>query len=523
MNKQSFIKGTMILLIAGIINRILGFIPRIALPRIIGAEGVGLYQLGYPFFLVLVTIITGGIPLAIAKLVAEAEAAGQRNRSRAILRVSLTFSILLSIIFMLLSLIFAPWVTHHILTDSRVYYTFLSMSPMIVIVAISSVYRGYFQGLQNMIPSASSSIIETLVRILCVLWFSYLMLPLGIPYGAAGAMLGVVAGELIGLAVILWYYRGHLKREKESFPIKPSIPLLQIRSPHMLRTILGISIPVTASRLVGSLSYLLESITTAQSLALAGIATGMATAQYGALQGMIIPILLLPGALTTSLATSLVPSLSEAAARKDNKTIHKRLHQSIRLALVTGAPFVVLMYVLAEPLCVLLYDNTEIAPMLKIMAPFGLFLYIQAPLQATLQALNKAGKALLNTFIGAVIKIILILQLASQPEYGIYGAIIAICINIVIVTLMHSYSVARLVKFHIKLIDLLKVSTGMIIMAAFSHFFFYHFKMDLPWLQLTSSFIAGLIIYLTLMAVMKLIDLHDLERVPLIGPWFKAR
>ncbi|KAF6588115.1 oligosaccharide flippase family protein, partial [Paenibacillus sp. EKM208P] len=77
MKKQTFIHGAIILLAAGIINRILGFIPRIALPRIIGPEGVGLYQQGYPFFIVLVTLITGGIPLAVAKLVAEAETAGQ--------------------------------------------------------------------------------------------------------------------------------------------------------------------------------------------------------------------------------------------------------------------------------------------------------------------------------------------------------------------------------------------------------------------------------------------------------------
>lgn len=82
MNKQSFIKGTLILLAAGILNRLLGFIPRIALPRIIGPEGVGIYQLGYPFFIVLVTIITGGIPLAIAKMVAEAEGAGKRDASQ---------------------------------------------------------------------------------------------------------------------------------------------------------------------------------------------------------------------------------------------------------------------------------------------------------------------------------------------------------------------------------------------------------------------------------------------------------
>ena len=163
-----------------------------------------------------------------------------------------------------------------------------------------------------------------------------------------------------------------------------------------------ISIPITGSKLIGASSYLLESILIAQSLAIAGISTSLATAQYGALQGMIIPIILLPSALTMSLSVSLVPSLSEAAARKDIKTIHMRLHQSLKLALVTGAPFAVLMFVLAEPICTYMYNQPDVGVMLKMMAPIAIFIYFQAPLQSALQALNKPGAALINTLIGSI-------------------------------------------------------------------------------------------------------------------------
>ena len=91
--KQSFIRGTMILFAAGILNRILGFIPRITLPRVIGAEGIGIYQMGWPFLSVILTIITGGIPVAIAKLIAEAEAEKNETRIRSILRISLAITI----------------------------------------------------------------------------------------------------------------------------------------------------------------------------------------------------------------------------------------------------------------------------------------------------------------------------------------------------------------------------------------------------------------------------------------------
>jgi stage V sporulation protein B len=518
------------LLAAGIINRMLGFIPRIALPRIIGAEGVGLYQLAYPFFIVLVTVITGGLPLAIAKMVAEAEGENRPEKSRQILRTGLTLSVGLGIFFTIVALVSASWVSNVILTDHRVYYTFIAMIPMIGIVAVSAIYRGYFQGRQNMIPSALSSVFESIVRIFFMLWFSWLLLPKGIAFAAAGAMLGVTVGEIGGMLAILWQYYVITKRDKKTTPILeqqmiekeviPSDPDTVKSTSPILRRLLGVSIPVTASRLVGSFSYLLESIITVRSLALAGIATAAATAQYGSLQGMVIPLLLLPGALTSSLAVSLVPSLSEAAARKDLPTIHKRMHQALRLALVTGAPFAVLMYVLAVPLCNLLYGNPDTAPMLKLMAPFALFIYVQAPLQAALQAMDRPGRALINTLIGAVVKIILIIILASQPEYGIYGAIIAIIVNSVLVTLLHGYSVVSLISLSLRITDTIKTLCAMIIMGAGVRYVYISIPIaEAQWIQFLFASAVGMALYFGLSLLAGLISLRDLDRLPFIKRW----
>ncbi|MFD1904665.1 oligosaccharide flippase family protein [Paenibacillus rhizoplanae] len=130
MRKQTFIQGTIILLFAGIINRMLGFIPRIALPRIIGAEGGRSVSARIPvFFIVLITVITGGIPLAIAKLVAEAEGENRPEQSRKILQTGLALSLSLGIVFTFVALFSASWVASVLLTDQRVYYTFVSMTP----------------------------------------------------------------------------------------------------------------------------------------------------------------------------------------------------------------------------------------------------------------------------------------------------------------------------------------------------------------------------------------------------------
>lgn len=519
MTKQTFIKGAMILLAAGIINRLLGFVPRIILPRIIGAEGVGLYQLSFPFLTVMLTIITGGIPLAVAKWIAEADSQGDSARVKYIFRAAMGLVVTLGIVMTAAMLLFAPWITTHVLPDTRVYRTFLAMTPILIISGISAVYRGYFQGKQNMVPSAVSQITETILRIIASLGFAYFLLPLGLEWAAAGAMLGVVVGEVGGLAVIMWKYYSDKHRGKKAKvfltpdPSKKRVPVL--------RRLLSLSIPVTGSRMVGSLSYLLESIFTARSLAAAGITTGIATAQYGALQGMIIPLLLLPTALTYSLAVSLVPSLSEAAARGDRALIHKRLHQSMRLALVSGAPFVVVMALFAEPLCRIMYNHAEIAPMLQLIAPVGIFIYLQAPLQAALQALDKPGTALMNTLIGAVVKLVLIVQLASDPQYGIYGALIAINVNIVLVTVLHGISVLRFIGFHMKLFDFVKVGAAMVIMGAAARFTMNQQPLSAEWVNLILACTASVILYLLLMIWMKIIDRYDVARIPLLGRWFK--
>lgn len=528
MRKQSFIQGTLILLAAGIINRMLGFIPRIALPRIIGAEGVGLYQLGYPFFIVLVTVITGGIPLAIAKMVAEAEGENRPEQSRRILHTGLKLSLGLGLLFTLIALLCASWVSNVLLTDSRVYYTFISMTPMISIVAVSSIYRGYFQGRQNMIPSALSSVLESAIRIVFMLWFSWILLPKGIAFAAAGAMLGVTVGEIIGMVALLLQYYFIVKKDKKGSSFTAETPESDLTQPNtedpqggpVLKRLLGIAVPVTAGRLVGSFSYLLESIITARSLAFAGIATAVATAQYGSLQGMVIPLLTLPGVLSSSLAVSLVPSLSEAAARHDLSTIHKRMHQALRLAMVTGAPFAAIMYILAVPLCTLMYGNADIAPMLRMMAPFALFLYVQSPLQAALQAMDRPGRALINTLVGAVVKILLILVLASQPEYGIYGAVIAIMVNSILVTLLHGASVMRLIKLSLRIAVPLKTFTAMIIMAAGMSYVYTSVPLsNAMWLQFLFAAASGMALYLGISLLSGLVSVGDLDRVP----FFKRR
>jgi stage V sporulation protein B len=245
--------------------------------------------------------------------------------------------------------------------------------------------------------------------------------------------------------------------------------------------------------------------------------TAVATAQYGALQGMVMPILLLPTALTYSLAVSLVPSLSEAAGRRDLGTVNKRIHQSLRLALIAGGPFAATIYVLAGPICQFVYNDPQAGTMLRAMAPAALFIYAQGPLQAALQALDMPGIALRNTFIGACAKLALIALLASNPAYGIMGAIAAINVNIVLVTALHWLAIGRTMKFPLSAAEMLKYAAALAFTAFAAKIAWDHPLFGNEALRLAAALAAGFAAYFASCAGLGLIDRHDAARVLMLG------
>ena len=203
--------------------------------------------------------------------------------------------------------------------------------------------------------------------------------------------------------------------------------------------------------LIGSISWTLEAIIVAQSLALAGISTAVATAQYGLLSGYAVPLVMLPMFITQSLSVSLVPAVSSAAAQKNYSLINHRIYQALRIALIFGAPSTVIMYFFAEPLTTVIYRAPEAGKFLQIMAPFFLLLYFQGPFRLLYKGLDLAKAAMMNTLYGACDQNRIHFSLASRPELGIYGAAMAININVCLVTTLHFFSMVKVASFTIHL------------------------------------------------------------------------
>lgn len=515
--RQTFLQGTLILLVAGVVSRLLGFVPRIVLPRWIGAEGIGLYQMGYPAMLVLMTLLSGGLPLAVAKMTAEAQAGEDKRVFHYAMWMTMAFGGVL----VLGAIALAPWIVATLFPDERVRPVFLMMCPIVLVIGIASIYRGYYQGKHDMMPTAVSQVVESVIRSVAILGLAMYLLPRGIEYAAAGAMAGVLCGEIAGLLILMnWRSQaGPSPMKADSSPQSEGVPAhAKMKADSSLAgrratvsTLLKLSLPVTGSRLIGSFSHWLESLVIVRSLAVAGVSVGAATAQYGLLAGMVIPTLLMPGAITFSLAVSLVPALAEAAARGDHATIRKRMGQSIRVSLITGGPFAVVMFVLAEPLCRLLYANVEAAPMLQLMSVVSLFLYVQTPLQSALQALDRPMSALLNSLAGAIVKLTLIYYLITRLSLGITGAAIAISVYITFVTILHWRSVASITQLKFPLADLLKLTFGMGAMGITCHTA-YQLTPFNELFRFLTSITSGTVVFFIIMLATKMLDRNDITR-----------
>jgi stage V sporulation protein B len=493
--RQSFLKGTLILFMAGIVSRLLGFVPRVLLPRWIGIEGIGLFQMGYPAMLMLMTILSGGLPVAVAKLIAEARLGEERR----IFRYAMWMTIVAGSILMLGTFALSPWIVKSLFPDERVRPVFLMICPIVFIIGISSIYRGYFQGKHNMMPTAVSQIVESVVRSGAMLVLALYFLPQGIQYAATGAMAGVLCGELAGLLTLMNWRRAHAEQPQEGPPRA------------IVGSLVRLSLPVTGSRMIGAFSHWMESLVIVRSLVLAGVGVGLATSQYGMLAGIVIPTLLMPGAITFSLGVSLIPALSEAAALHDDAAIRKRMGQSIRVALLTGGPFAVLMFVLAQPMCALLYGNADAARMLQTMALVSMFIYVQTPLQAALQALDRPMEALLNSLAGAIVKLSLIYIFITRMQLGIVGAAFALNIYIVLVTVLHWRSVAKVSGMKVPGADLAVIGIGMVAMGSVCKVVYARLPMGML-VNFGVAGAAGTLVFVGLMVVTGRLDREDVLR-----------
>lgn len=517
MTKQTFLRGTLILIVAGMITRLLGFLNRIVVARLMGEEGVGLYMMALPSLFLLITLTQIGLPIAIAKRVAEAKAQNNDEKIKRILIYSIFIITCSSIAFSSAMFLLTPIIARYLMTDIRTLYPLLAVIPSVPIIAFTSIIKGYFQGMHNLKPQSFAIVIEQIVRISTIFLLIQVLLPFGIEYAATGAMLSIFVGEIASFLYLLLAF----KKQKEIRLREQFFSYLH-KGKQVRKELFSIAIPNTGSRLISSFSSFLEPILVSQSLAIAGYSIAQSTRQYGELTGYAMPLLFLPTFITNSISIALVPSISEADAQGNKQLIHHRIHQSVRISFASGALATVIFTLFATPILTYMYDTTSANKFIIFMAPFFLFLYIQAPLQATLFALDLAKHAMKNSFIGSVCKFILLIVFASQPKIGIMGVAIAINTSIVLITLLHVRVLYKTIHFKLKVQDLMKMILlimGTVAWSLIVRQLFYSPSLSI--ISFVGQVILISIFYIFLLLILKIITRDEMAQIPILRNLFK--
>jgi len=476
MGTQTFIRGTFILSASSLVTRMLGFISSIFLARMLGTEGIGLLMMAQPLVPLMITLTELGLPVAISKLVAEAEVHRDDAKTKKILVVSLIVTGTLSVILTMVALLGSKFFASILLPDERAYYAMVAITPIAPIIAISAVLKGYFRGKQQMKSIAISDILEHFANIATIILLVQLLMPYGIEYAAAGAMVGAVASEAIGLLFLSIRFR----LERSKLPHVLTAKEAARDSKKTLLELLRIGLPTTGHGFVHSIYGAMQPLLVTFSLMIAGVSTGVATSQFGMLAGYVLPLLFLPSFITHSLSTALIPAISEANANRDSLLMHRTMEQAMRIALIVGVPSTVILFEWATPLTTLIYQAPEAGQLLRILAPIFFLHYFDAPLHAILLGLGRAQTAMWNYIVSMIFRAWAIFVFGSQ--FGIQGVAWGIGVGIIVLTILNFLSVSSTIGFYLELRQSVKAGICMILMAIcgqFSYMYLQHTGMSL--------------------------------------------
>ena len=429
MKKNKFVISTIILIIGGLITKILSMVIKIVMTRSVGTEGIGLYMLVNPTFMLFIAVCTLGMPTAISKLVSE------DKRSSKKLIFSATFiAIIVNILIMLLVLLSARFIANNLLHEPRSYYSLLAIGLVLPFISISGILRGYFFGKQRMFPHVLSNVLEDVTRLISIILFTPMFLLKGLEFAVAFLILSNIISELTSIIILFFFLPKKFKLSKKD--ITPNI--------SDVKDILGISLPTTGSRLIGTIGMFFEPIILTYFLIKLGYSNQYILNEYGILNGYVMPLILLPSFFTGAISQALLPIVSKGYANKNFKYVKTKIKQAIFFSLLTGIPATIIFVLVPQIPLKLIFATDQGIKYIKILAPICLLHYIQAPLTSSLQAIGKSKEAMKDTLIGMILRTI-VLIICCLFKLGIYSLIIASCINILYVTIHHIIKVKKLI------------------------------------------------------------------------------
>ena len=413
MKKNLFIKSTLILILSGFLTKILGFIIKVIYTRIIGEYGISLYSIAVPTYSLLLTIATLAIPISISKLVSE-------NKGRSIRILTSAAFLIISINLVLVFVIFLTkdFLAVNLLKEPKASPIIMAFALTLPFVSISSVLKGYFAGKQNMVPHATSNIIEQIVRLIIILVVLPIIKKKSDMLAILGLILLTIISEISSIIVFLFFLPKKINFNTKILPSK-----------KITKDILDISIPTVSGRIIGNIGYFFEPIILTNLLLFSGYNNSYILSEYGAYNAYSLALLTMPSFFIGAIATSLLPEISKFNGNNNLKMVKRRIHQSIIFSLIIGIFFSLLIFIFRDKLLFSLYNTTKGSDYIKVLAPFFVLFYLEGVLTSSLQALGYAKVTMNITLYGVIIKLF-IMAILSLCHIGIYSLVIAEIINI---------------------------------------------------------------------------------------------
>lgn len=455
MTKKSLIKGAAILAVSGILVKFMGAFFRIPLANLIGDIGMAYYSPAYAIYSFLLVFATAGLPVAISKMVSERCAIGQFREAERVFKLSRNLMITIGAIGFLILFLFSEPIAE-ILNVPGSALSMQATAPALLLVPIMSSYRGYFQGMQEMTPTAVSQVIEQLFRVVVGLSLA-VVLSDGMlaalesftseEKGAAGGCFGASAGAFAGLITMLAIYLFLRKRIKDR--IRRDKNSERESSKEILKKIAAIAVPITIGAAIMPIMNLIDSGIINGRLMASGWSRVEAESMYGQFMGFASPIVQFPLVLMQAIVISLVPMVSASNRTGNRKELHNNISLGLRMTTIIAIPSAVGMFVLAAPILLLLYPAQEAsalgaAPCLQVMALGFVFLSVITTATGALQGIGKQVIPVINLFISVLIKFAITWMLVSIPSVNVVGAAIG---NTVAYILASMLDIAALKKF----------------------------------------------------------------------------
>ena len=451
-NRQNFLHGAAILAAGVVVIKILGAIYKIPLRNIIGETGYGYFFAAYTIYNFFLTISTAGLPVALSRMISEANTLGRPCQARRTFRVAMVTLGVLGLVFTLLMLLFPTEMAIAFVSKATVSRCVFAISPSVLLVCLTSAFRGYIQGNGNMKPTTVGQVVEVLVKVVVglalAIWFT--RMGKSVPVSAAGAIFGVSVGSLAALLYMLWSY---LKEYRGPAALKcaasDDVPDSVGRT---LWRFVRIGVPITLGASVMSLFSLIDTkLINMQLPHVPGIGPALADELYGAYSTM-TTLYNLPAAFITPMSIAVVPAISAAAVRRARGEVGSITESSLRISAVIAMPMGAGLAVLAGPIVELMFrDSNAAGPViLTYLGIASVFVCISLVSNAILQADGKETLPIISMLAGGAVKIACNLLLVSRPEIHILGAAIGTIACYAVICILNCIFISRNMKVSIR-------------------------------------------------------------------------